>query len=185
MTLYTKRPSLKDICLIMLYCWYAMFSSLNVTRKQGKNLMKQKMAVFWAVAPYSLVDTDRRFGWPYCLHHQGDEAVSSYPARCVEIYRYKCLKYFYANVAVYVIFYLKNIFRHCSQFATSWSPRLPPLQRNGLLVYRESHYGSGRQIARECLSPCSTEWFTYCVSQTQCTARHGVGGGVLMGKVSY
>jgi hypothetical protein len=35
------------------------------------------MAVFWVVAPCSLVD--RRFRGPCCLHHQGDE-----PARTSE-----------------------------------------------------------------------------------------------------
>jgi hypothetical protein len=28
------------------------------------------MAVFWDVAPYNLVDTDRRFGGAYCLYQQ-------------------------------------------------------------------------------------------------------------------
>jgi hypothetical protein len=31
-----------------------------------------KMAVLWDVAPSSLVDIGRRFGWVYCLRHQGD-----------------------------------------------------------------------------------------------------------------
>jgi hypothetical protein len=30
-----------------------------------------KMDVFWDVASYSLIDTDRRFRGAYCLHHQG------------------------------------------------------------------------------------------------------------------
>jgi hypothetical protein len=29
------------------------------------------MAVFWDVAPYSLIDIDQRFRGSYCLHHQG------------------------------------------------------------------------------------------------------------------
>jgi hypothetical protein len=32
-----------------------------------------KMAVFWVVAPYSLVEVYQRFGGPCCLHHQGDD----------------------------------------------------------------------------------------------------------------
>jgi hypothetical protein len=32
-----------------------------------------KMAVFWVVAPCSLVEVYRRFGGTYCLHHQGNE----------------------------------------------------------------------------------------------------------------
>jgi hypothetical protein len=31
------------------------------------------MAVFWVVAPCSLVEVYRRFRGAYCLHHQGDE----------------------------------------------------------------------------------------------------------------
>jgi hypothetical protein len=33
------------------------------------------MKIFWDVAPCSLVETGRRFGGAYCLHHRGDEAV--------------------------------------------------------------------------------------------------------------
>jgi hypothetical protein len=32
-----------------------------------------KMAVFWVVAPCSLVDVYRRFRGTCCLHHQGDD----------------------------------------------------------------------------------------------------------------
>jgi hypothetical protein len=31
-----------------------------------------KMAVFWVVAPCSLVEVYQRFGGPCCLHHQGE-----------------------------------------------------------------------------------------------------------------
>jgi hypothetical protein len=31
-----------------------------------------KMAVFWVVAPCSLVEVHQRFRGPCCLHHQGD-----------------------------------------------------------------------------------------------------------------
>jgi hypothetical protein len=31
------------------------------------------MAVFWVVAPCSLVEVYQRFSGPCCLHHQGDE----------------------------------------------------------------------------------------------------------------
>jgi hypothetical protein len=31
-----------------------------------------EMAVFWVVAPCSLVEVYRRFGGASCLHHQGD-----------------------------------------------------------------------------------------------------------------
>jgi hypothetical protein len=34
-----------------------------------------KIAVFWDVAPCSLVDTDGRFRGAYCLHHQSDDRL--------------------------------------------------------------------------------------------------------------
>jgi hypothetical protein len=35
-----------------------------------------KMAVFWVVAPCSLVEVYQRFRSPCCLHHQGDEEAA-------------------------------------------------------------------------------------------------------------
>jgi hypothetical protein len=35
-----------------------------------RSYLKLKMAVFWDVAPYSLVENDQRFRGAYCLHHQ-------------------------------------------------------------------------------------------------------------------
>jgi hypothetical protein len=37
--------------------------------------VSMKMAVFWVVAPCSLVEVYRRFRGPCCLHHQGDIAL--------------------------------------------------------------------------------------------------------------
>jgi hypothetical protein len=34
------------------------------------------MAVFWVVAPCSLVEVYQRFRGPCCLHHQGDLATT-------------------------------------------------------------------------------------------------------------
>jgi hypothetical protein len=34
--------------------------------------VRTKMAVFWVVAPYSLVEVYQRFRGPCCLHDQGD-----------------------------------------------------------------------------------------------------------------
>jgi hypothetical protein len=36
------------------------------TERKKENI---KMTVFWDVAQCSLVETDRRFGGAYCLHH--------------------------------------------------------------------------------------------------------------------
>jgi hypothetical protein len=35
--------------------------------------VSMKMAVFWVVAPYNLVEVYQRFRGPCCLHHQGDD----------------------------------------------------------------------------------------------------------------
>jgi hypothetical protein len=40
-------------------------------RMNGRSSVSLKMAVFWDVAPCSLVDIDRRFRAAYYLHHQG------------------------------------------------------------------------------------------------------------------
>jgi hypothetical protein len=32
--------------------------------------------VFWNIAPYSLLDTDRRFGGTVCIYHNGDDRDS-------------------------------------------------------------------------------------------------------------
>jgi hypothetical protein len=42
------------------------------------------MAVFWDVAPCSLVEIDRRFRGAYRLRHQGDEDRRQLHARCCE-----------------------------------------------------------------------------------------------------
>jgi hypothetical protein len=43
-----------------------------------------KMAVFWVVAPCSLVDVYQHFRGPCCLHHQCDEALMMEAARASE-----------------------------------------------------------------------------------------------------
>jgi hypothetical protein len=37
-----------------------------------------KMAVFWVVAPFTLVEVYQRLRGPCCLHHQGDEYSSPF-----------------------------------------------------------------------------------------------------------
>jgi hypothetical protein len=39
------------------------------------------MAVFWVVAPCSLVEVYQRFRGPCCLHHQGDRSSALQPRR--------------------------------------------------------------------------------------------------------
>jgi hypothetical protein len=43
---------------------------------EWQNNFRTEMAVFWVVAPCSLVEVYQRFRGPCCLHHQG-ELVSS------------------------------------------------------------------------------------------------------------
>jgi hypothetical protein len=42
---------------------------------RSKNMKNLKIAVFWVVAPCSLVEVYQRFRGPCCLHHQGDEEL--------------------------------------------------------------------------------------------------------------
>jgi hypothetical protein len=51
------------------YYTQPMFESFANTSQR----IATKMAVFWVVAPYSLVEVYQRFRRPCCLHHQGDE----------------------------------------------------------------------------------------------------------------
>jgi hypothetical protein len=43
-----------------------------IVRFQVLTAASMKMAVFWVVAPCSLVEVYRRFRGACCLHHQGD-----------------------------------------------------------------------------------------------------------------
>jgi hypothetical protein len=49
---------------------------INLTKKDPGHeellLSNMKITVFWDVAPYGLIYTDRRFGVAYYLRHQGD-----------------------------------------------------------------------------------------------------------------
>jgi hypothetical protein len=48
-------------------------------------VVNTKMAVFWVVAPCSLVGVYQRFRGPCCLHHQGDDSSSrttQFPNHC-------------------------------------------------------------------------------------------------------
>jgi hypothetical protein len=39
------------------------------------------MAIFWVVAPFSLVEVYQRFRGPCCLHHQGYDVLMTEAAR--------------------------------------------------------------------------------------------------------
>jgi hypothetical protein len=46
-----------------------------------------KKAVFWDVAPCSLVEVYRRFRGAYCLHYQGDEEAANTSETSVNLYQ--------------------------------------------------------------------------------------------------
>jgi hypothetical protein len=47
-----------------------------------------KMRAFWDIAPFSLVEVDRRFTCAYCLHNQGDYGVSTHLGNVSVLQRY-------------------------------------------------------------------------------------------------
>jgi hypothetical protein len=56
---------LKPQAVLRLHCiWYVRYEVLTAAN--------MRMAVFWVVAPCSLVEVHRRFRRACCLHHQGD-----------------------------------------------------------------------------------------------------------------
>jgi hypothetical protein len=53
-----------------------MYMAINVFEERVAAVaVSTKMAVFWVVAPCSLVEVYQRFRGPCCLHHQGDEYI--------------------------------------------------------------------------------------------------------------
>jgi hypothetical protein len=55
-----------------------MAGSCEQGNEHGFEVLKAvstKMAVFWVVAPCSLVEVYQRFRGPCCLHHQGDSSL--------------------------------------------------------------------------------------------------------------
>jgi hypothetical protein len=47
--------------------------------------LSTKIAVFWVVAPCSLVEVYGRFRGPCCLHHKGDKSSSGYLLGCCAV----------------------------------------------------------------------------------------------------
>jgi hypothetical protein len=48
-------------------------SQFSLERLTVLTAESMKMSAFWNIAPYSLVDVDRRFRGAYSLHNEGDE----------------------------------------------------------------------------------------------------------------
>jgi hypothetical protein len=48
------------------------FIAVNRNRRIHNHFLSPKMAVFWVVAPCSLVEVYQRFRGPCCFHHQDD-----------------------------------------------------------------------------------------------------------------
>jgi hypothetical protein len=65
-----------------IFNWKTSFKDIyKRIQKVGFELLtavSTKMAVFWVVAPCSLVEVYQRFGGPCCLHHQGETLVNFY-----------------------------------------------------------------------------------------------------------
>jgi hypothetical protein len=60
--------------LLVLYLCYS-----SIKQATTASFLFTKMAVFWVVAPCSLVEVYQRFRGPCCLHHQGDDRGSKDP----------------------------------------------------------------------------------------------------------
>jgi hypothetical protein len=73
-----------------------------------------KMAVFWAVAPCSLVEVYQRFRGPGCLHHQGDlpDCLALQPRRHHQR-AYEESKYPILHLTQYIIHLRKQLFWQC------------------------------------------------------------------------
>jgi hypothetical protein len=67
-----------SVSWIALHLWKLRVGSVTneafkPVRYQVLTAASMKMAVFWVVAPCSLVDVNHRFRGTYCLYHHGDE----------------------------------------------------------------------------------------------------------------
>jgi hypothetical protein len=69
-------------------CFSSCVLKYSVTNTDGSSVNKNvtikvlggwilKMAVFWVVAPCSMVEVYRHFRGPFCLHHQGDGVMEA------------------------------------------------------------------------------------------------------------
>jgi hypothetical protein len=63
---HVQITSLHDSVLCQTVAW------IQFVRFQVLMATSMKTAVFWVVAPCSLVDIDQSFRGAYCLHHEGD-----------------------------------------------------------------------------------------------------------------
>jgi hypothetical protein len=62
-----ERMLFIDCFLVVNFVWEVGFEVLTA--------VSMKIAVFWVVAPCSLVEVYQRFRGPCCLHHQGDRRL--------------------------------------------------------------------------------------------------------------
>jgi hypothetical protein len=66
--------SLTDVCpRFSVFCDGCLTKDLEIVGFEVLTVVSMKMAVFWVVAPCSLVEVYQRFRGICCLHHQGDE----------------------------------------------------------------------------------------------------------------
>jgi hypothetical protein len=61
-----------------LQCGKSCSSPLYLVKYQVLMAANMNNTIFWGIAPYSLVEADRRFRGTYCLPHQGGDGDSTY-----------------------------------------------------------------------------------------------------------
>jgi hypothetical protein len=72
--LFSKGLKVRSLLACMKLSWRTSHMGPIIARLGWSiNLPQGKMAVFWVVAPCSLVEVYQRFRGPCCLHHQGVE----------------------------------------------------------------------------------------------------------------
>jgi hypothetical protein len=80
---YVRHGSQPNVELIIFFVTNLMLYNLlnKLCIRVGFEVLtavSTKMAVFWVVAPWSLVEVYQRFRGPCYLHHQGDETTRRY-----------------------------------------------------------------------------------------------------------
>jgi hypothetical protein len=75
--IYSKNRKSQELLWIR---WYKLQTTIvsqqnkmYITFPAVERLLQMKMAVFWVIAPCSLVEIYQSVRGPCCLHHQGDE----------------------------------------------------------------------------------------------------------------
>jgi hypothetical protein len=70
-----EQRKFSRFCKVPIYCTMNSCFQSKATnlRFHVLTVASMKMKAFWGIAPYSLVEVDRRFRGAYCTHNQGNE----------------------------------------------------------------------------------------------------------------